>query len=56
MNSLSLNYVEGRWQKKGETQAAAFGVTQNWDTGPCHPAGSLWAGSSVFESLFLLGP
>lgn len=28
MNSLSLNYVEGRWQKKGEEQTAAPGVTQ----------------------------
>lgn len=55
MNSLSLNYVEGRWQKKREEQTAALGVAQNWDTAPCHPAGLLWAGYRASEPRFLLG-
>lgn len=55
MNSLSLNYVEGRWQKKREEQTAALGLAQNWDTAPCHPAGLLWAGHRASEPRFLLG-
>lgn len=55
MNSLSLNYVEGRWPMKREEETAALGVAQNWDTAPCPPAELLWAGHRASEPRFLLG-